>query len=134
MKILLDTHILVWYFDDDERLPISARLMIENDDNEIYYSLLSVFEVEVKHLAHPDRISMSGEKFLGYCEELGFIKLSLEAKHILALKTLTRKENTPPHRDPFDRLMLCQAIVDDMLFITHDERIAEYVSPMIYKI
>lgn len=134
MKILLDTHILVWYFNDDKHLPVSTRLMIENEDNEIYYSLLSVFEVEVKHLSHPDRISMSGEQFLGYCEELGFIQVPLDAKQILALKTLTRKENTPPHRDPFDRLMLCQAIVDDMLFITHDERIAEYVSPMIYKI
>ena len=134
MKILLDTHILVWYFDDDERLPAGVRLMIENEDNEIYYSLLSVFEVEVKHLAHPDRISMSGEKFFGYCEELGFIQVPLDVKHILAMRTLTRKENTPPHRDPFDRLMLCQAIVDDMLFITHDDRIAEYVSPMIYKI
>ena len=134
MKILLDTHILVWFCNGDKRLSQKARDIIADDKNEIYYSILSVWEVEIKHAAHPDRISMSGERLLGHCQRLEFNPISVDVKHILALKTLTRKENTPPHRDPFDRLMLCQAIVDDMLFITHDERIAEYVSPMIYKI
>ena len=76
----------------------------------------------------------SGEEILIYCLQSGFKPLPLDVLRILKAKKLTRKENTPPHRDPFDRLMLCQAIVDDMLFITHDDRIAEYVSPMIYKI
>lgn len=134
MKFLLDTHILLWYFDDDARLPINTRLLIENDANEIYYSLVSVWEVEIKHLAHPDKISMSGEKFFGYCQRLGFIPVSLNVNYIFALKTLTRKENSPPHRDHFDRIMICQAIVEDMTFITRDDRIAEYVSPIIYKI
>lgn len=134
MKILLDTHILVWFCNGDKRLSQKARDIIADDENEIYYSILSVWEIEIKHAAHPDRISMSGERLLEHCQRLEFISVPLGVKHILALKTLTRKENTPPHRDPFDRLMLCQAIVDDMLFITHDDRIAEYVSPMIYKI
>lgn len=92
MKFLLDTYILLWYFDDDARLPINTRLLIENDANEIYYSLVSVWEVEIKHLAHPDKISMSGEKFFGYCQRLGFIPVSLNVNHILALKTLTAKK------------------------------------------
>ena len=134
MKILLDTHILLWYFDDDERLPLNARFLIEEKSNEVYYSILSVLEVEIKHTAHPDRISMSGERLLQHCQRLEFIQVSLDIDHILAVKTLTRKPDTPPHRDPFDRLMICQAVVDNMLFITRDERIAEYVSPMIFKI
>lgn len=134
MKYLLDTHILLWLFSGDERLSEKARLIIADDANEIYYSLVSVWEVEIKHLAHPDKISMNGEKFFGYCQRLGFIPVSLNVNHILALNTLTRKENSPPHRDPFDRIMICQAIVEDMTFITRDDRIAEYVSPMIYKI
>lgn len=134
MKLLLDTHILLWFCKGDERLKQEARFMIADKANEVYYSIISVMEVEIKHLAHPDRISMSGERLLEHCQRLEFISVPLNVKHILALKTLTRRENTPPHCDPFDRLMLCQAIVDDMLFITHDDRIAEYVSPMIYKI
>ena len=134
MKILLDTHILLWYFDGDKRLSQEARDIIADDKNEVYYSLISIWEVEIKHTAHPDRISMSGERLLKHCRLLEFIPVPLNIEHILAVKTLTRKENSPPHRDPFDRLMICQAIVDNMLFITRDDRIAEYVSPMIFKI
>ena len=134
MNILIDTHILIWYLEDDKRLSQKARDIIENSSNKIYYSILSVWEVEIKHKAHPDRLSMSGENLLEHCRELGFTQVPLKIDHILAVKHLTRKPDAPPHRDPFDRLMIAQAIVDNMLFITHDERIAEYVSPMIFKI
>ena len=134
MKILLDTHILLWYFDGDERLTLEARCKIEDQSNEIYFSALSIFEIDLKHTNRPDQMPYSGEEILGYCQQSGFKALPLDVEHTLAVKTLTRKENSPPHRDPFDRLMICQAVVDNMLFITHDERIAEYVSPMIFKI
>lgn len=134
MKLLLDTHILLWFCKGDERLSYEVRDMIANNSNKIYYSIVALWEVEIKHAAHPDRISMNGERLWDYCQRLGFIRVPLEIDHILAVKTLTRKPDAPPHHDPFDRLMLAQAIVDDMLLITRDERIAEYVSPMIYKI
>lgn len=134
MKILLDTHVLLWFCKGDERLSLQARQIIADKANEIYYSLLSVYEVEIKHTAHPDKISMNGERFLNHCQRLGFIQAPLNIWHVLEVKNLTRKKNTPPHRDPFDRLMLCQAIVEDMIFITHDERIAEYVTDCIYKV
>lgn len=75
-----------------------------------------------------------GSGMLEYCRQAGFKELPLNVKHTLAVKNLTRKENTPPHRDPFDRLMIAQAIVESMIFITHDMRIAEYTCPLIYKI
>ena len=134
MKILLDTHILVWYFEDDTKLSQKARTLIEDDYNEIYYSLLSVLEIEIKHTAHPDRLSIDGEKFISYCQKLGFIQAPLDVKHVLEIKNLIRKENAPQHRDPFDRLLLCQAIVEDMKFMTHDARIAEYVTDAVCKI
>ena len=134
MKILLDTHILVWYFEDNAKLSQKARNLIEDDYNEIYYSLISVLEIEIKHTAHPDRLSLDGEKFISYCQKLGFIQAPLGVEHVLEIKNLIRKETTPPHRDPFDRLMLCQAIVEDMKFMTHDKRIAEYVTTAVCKI
>ena len=134
MKLLLDTHVLLWFCTGNEQLSDKARELIADKSNKIYYSVLFVMEVEIKHIAHPDRISMDGERLDNHCHRLEFTQLPLDVEHILEIKKLTRKENTPPHRDPFDRLMLCQAIVEDMLFITHDARIAEYVTPMVLKI
>ena len=134
MKSLLDTHVLIWYFADDKKLSDEVRKLIEDDMNEIYYSALSIFEIELKHANHPDLMPFSGEEIIKYCRQVGFKPLPLNQNHVLAVKNLTRKENTPPHRDPFDRLMISQAIVESMIFITHDARIAEYVCPLIYKI
>lgn len=134
MKILLDTHILLWYFEDNARLPLKARKFIEDEANEIFFSVLSVWEVEIKHTAHPDRISMTSEEFIDYCQELNFAQVPVEVGHILKVKKLVRKENTPPHNDPFDRLMICQAIVEGMILMTHDARIAEYDTMNVYKI
>ena len=134
MKLLLDTHILIWFFTGDERLSQKARYVITDESNKICYSTASIWEVEIKHAAHPDKISMSGERLLRHCQRLGFIRVPIEIEHILKIRTLMRKENAPEHHDPFDRLMLSQAIAENMLFITHDARIAEYVSPLIFKI
>ena len=134
MKSLLDTHVLIWYFADDKKLSDEVRKLIEDDMNEIYYSALSIFEIELKHANHPDLMPFIGEEIIKYCRQVGFKPLPLNQNHVLAVKNLTRKENTPPHRDPFDRLMISQAIVESMIFITHDARIAEYVCPLIYKI
>ncbi len=74
MKILLDTHILLWTLSNDVKLPDKARKLIENEDNEIYYSIASLWEVEIKHLAHPDVMSVSAKEVAKYCEESGFQK------------------------------------------------------------
>ena len=134
MKILLDTHNLLWFCKGDDKLSLKAREIIANTSNQIYYSVVSIWEVEIKHTAHPDKISMSGERLLEHCGRLGFIQVPIEVEHILAVRNLIREENAPPHKDPFDRLMLCQAIVEDMKFMTHDARIAEYVTDAVCKI
>ena len=72
MKILLDTHILLWTISNDLKLPEKARKLIENEENEIYYSIVSLWEVELKRLAHPDAMPVSAEKLAEYCEQSGF--------------------------------------------------------------
>ena len=134
MKLLLDTHVLIWFFSGDEQLSQKARDLIADESNEIYYSLVSALEIEIKHAAHPNRLSIDGERFLKHCQMLEFVQAPLDVKHVLEIKNLNRKENAPQHRDPFDRLMLCQAIVEDMKFMTHDARIAEYVTDAVCKI
>ena len=134
MKLLLDTHVLIWFFSGDEQLSQKARDLIADESNEIYYSLVSALEIEIKHTAHPNRLSIDGERFLKHCQMLEFVQAPLDVKHVLEIKNLNRKVNTPQHRDPFDRLMLCQAIVEDMKVMTHDARIAEYMTDAVCKI
>lgn len=134
MKILLDTHILVWYFDGDKKLSCRAWQMIDDNQNEIYFSSLAIFEVDLKRTIKPDKMSFNGDELAKICEEAGFKCLPLELKHALAVKNLTRKEDKPPHKDPFDNLMLAQAIVDEMIFITHNQHIAKYETDVVFKI
>lgn len=134
MKILLDTHILIWFVKDDKLLTKKAVEEITNAENEIYYSIISILEVEIKHASHPSGISLSGEQLLNFCKEYGFIQVPLEPSHIFELKNLQRRADSSPHKDPFDRLLICQAIVENMQLMTHDDRISEYDTKNILKI
>lgn len=131
MKILLDTHILLWTLSNDPRLPVKARKLIENEDNEIYYSLISLWEVEIKRLAHPNAMLITAEELAGYCEQSGFQKIPVRENHIFALKNLARDAAAPPHKDPFDRMLICQASTENMMFVTHDALIPGYNDPFI---
>lgn len=76
MRILLDTHILLWALSNDARLPKKARELIVDKENEIYYSVISLCEVEIKHLAHPDMMPVSAEEISGYCEQSGYKQIN----------------------------------------------------------
>ncbi len=131
MNILLDTHILLWALSNDNRLPGKARELIENTENRIYYSLISLWEVELKRLAHLDAMPVSAKELSEYCRQSGYQKLSVKENHIFALANLKRKESALPHKDPFDRMLVCQASVENMVFMTHDSLISGYDDPCI---
>lgn len=129
MKLLLDTHILLWVLVDDARLPNSARTLIEDSSNEIYFSAISPWEVQIKHDAHPDRLKLTGSEFLDYCKRSGFAELPVKAKHVSMLELLDDASGSQIHRDPFDRMLICQAMAEQMMLLTHDKRIAAYNNP-----
>lgn len=131
MKILLDTHILLWALSNDVRLPEKARKLIENENNEIYYSIISLWEIEIKHLTHPDAMTVSAKQIAGYCVQSGFQKITIEESHIYAMTDLKREKDAPPHKDPFDRILICQASTENMIFVTHDSLIGGYSEPCI---
>lgn len=126
MRILLDTHILLWALTNDRRLSDKARRLIIDEENDVYYSILSLWEVELKHLAHPDDLKISSRELAGYCEQSGYRKLQLQNHHIFALGDLRRKPDAPVHKDPFDKLLICQASAEGMTFVTHDILISGY--------
>lgn len=131
MKLLLDTHVLLWTLVNDPRLSDKARRLIENEENEIYYSIVSPWELEIKHLLHPDILTISAKEFVEYCEQSGFQEMSIRTKHIFAMAGLKREKGAPPHKDPFDRMLICQAVTENMLFVTHDSLLSMYHEPYI---
>ena len=126
MKLLLDTHILMWILTDDARLSEKARELVLNEKNELYYSVVSAWEVSIKHTLHPDSFDLTEEDLIQYCKENGVMSLALSIKHIPALSSLKRPANAPEHKDPFDRIMIAQAKTEGMHFMTHDSQIACY--------
>ena len=126
MNLLLDTRIAIWALNDDPSLSEKARELILDPDNTIYYSTVSVWEVMLKHSRRPENIPFDERDFSEGCAEAGFVPLSLADKHILAVHTLSRADGAKEHNDPFDRLLLAQAKVENLSFITHDELISGY--------
>ncbi|MDD7416054.1 MAG: type II toxin-antitoxin system VapC family toxin [Treponemataceae bacterium] len=132
IEYLLDTHILLWLLNDDERLTSQTKKVINNPNSVIYYSIISMWEVAIKHNAHPDKMNISGTEFMHYCEQAGFKKLEIDDRHIVALESLEVKKDQQAHKDPFDRVLLSQAKADGMNFITHDEKFAAYDEPNVW--
>ncbi|WP_149554874.1 type II toxin-antitoxin system VapC family toxin [Treponema pectinovorum] len=128
MKILLDTHIILWTLTDSEKLSKKARQIILNPNNHIFYSVVSMWEISIKHSKNPEKLNISGSMFMHYCEQSGFCKLPLDDRHITTLETL---EQNPNHNDPFDRILLSQAKADSMLFLTHDHKFSFYDEPYV---
>ena len=125
MKLLLDTHILLWAMTDDEKLPEKARALIENVENEIYFSIISLWEIQIKHILHPQQMEQA--KIVSqYCRESGFKMLSLSERAVDKLPDLKRPDSAPRHKDPFDKILICQAIAEEMIFLTHDSLISDY--------
>lgn len=126
MKILLDTHIILWALENNMKLPKQAKEIIESGENQIYYSTASVWEIEIKHMAHPKKMRIDGRGLSKKCQDSGFEMLPVYDRHVYGLETLKRSDNAPSHKDPFDRIMLSQAKTDGLKFITHDSLFAFY--------
>ena len=126
MNLLLDTHILIWALNEDPRLPERARELILDDHNTVYYSSVSVWEVSIKHMNHPDNVGFTGKELAQFCREAGFFSLEMRDKHVFSLETITRMEDAPEHHDPFDRMLIAQARAENMSFITHDALLPYY--------
>ena len=124
MNILLDTHIAIWALLDSPRLTEKARELILDPDNTIYYSVVSVWEVLLKHTGHPEDMELTPAIFSESCKDAGFIPLELRDKHVLAVSAFP--PSVEGHKDPFDRLLLAQAKAENMNFLTNDSKIPLY--------
>lgn len=118
MKILLDTHILLWAFADAPRLPRAIRDVIESSETIVFVSLASLWELRIKESIGKIKLPRT---FYTAIEPAGYELLPLKSKHIHEYGLLPMH-----HRDPFDRMLVAQARCEQLTFATDDERLAQY--------
>ncbi len=121
MRLLLDTHVALWALLDDARLPERARELIADEDNAVHVSAASVWEIAIKHSLHRGDMPLSGAAALRWFRRAGYTLLDIKAEHAAAVEKLP-----PHHADPFDRLLVAQALTEPLRLVTHDETVARY--------
>ena len=122
MKLLLDTHILLWVMRDARELKPAARVMIENAD-EVHVSSVTLWEVAIKSAL--GKLPLAPTALAAAARQAGFIALPVTWSHALTLYSLPRL-----HGDPFDRMLVAQAMSEPMHLLTHDARLVAY-SPLV---
>jgi PIN domain nuclease of toxin-antitoxin system len=118
MRLLLDTHVFLWVVTDSARLTLHARRLLESADA-IYVSSASIWEIAVK--SRLGKIEAEPDRMLEAIEESGFQELPVLGRHAVAVAKLPLL-----HRDPFDRLLVAQAITEPMRLVTCDALLQPY--------
>ncbi|MGI8991292.1 MAG: type II toxin-antitoxin system VapC family toxin [Bryobacteraceae bacterium] len=125
MKLLLDTNVFLWAFNRPNKLSVKARQAMSDRSNELVVSCISIWEIVNKVAAGKLQTSARPEDFNRYCDDLGIARiLSVEASHVYQLRALPSA-----HADPFDRMLVAQAQVEGLRFVSSDSVIAEHYLP-----
>ena len=129
MRILIDTHIFLWLIDDSDRLSNKYRQEIQNPNNEKFLSVVSIWECVIKYQTGKLNFPSSPETYLPMQRREHLIKtLNVDENSI------ARLINLPPlHKDPFDRLIISQALQHDLLLMTEDKVVLAYPEVKILK-
>ena len=120
MRLLLDTHVLIWWL-ADKNLPARATALIRDPGNHIYASAASVWEVAIK--ASLGKIRIDPDEFVAALREGGFQELAVTSRHATRVSQLPKH-----HRDPFDRLLVAQAALEGLTLWTADKAMKPYGS------
>ena len=124
MRLLLDTHIVLWALERSDRLSHRGWALLEDERNALIVSAASVWEVAIKHARNrgrADDLAMSGAEILADVRAANFELLPITPDHAAAVDDLPLH-----HRDPFDRLLIAQSLCEGMWLLTHDAALAAY--------
>ena len=122
MNLLLDTQVFLWWIDDDRRLGTGARAAIEDAGNRVVFSVVSAWEIAIK--AGLGRLRTPPDLGAFLADQIainGFHVLPVELVHAIKVRDLDNH-----HRDPFDRLLVAQAIAEDLTMVTSDSVVSRY--------
>ncbi len=126
MNLLLDTHVALWAITDSPKLSAHARELIESPRNTVWVSVASLWEIAIKHSLARGDMPVSAKEAAQYFEESGYRLMSVHPEHTAALEALPRH-----HQDPFDRLLVAQALAEPLRLLTHDPMVARYSDTII---
>ncbi|MCL1820701.1 MAG: type II toxin-antitoxin system VapC family toxin [Oscillospiraceae bacterium] len=125
MKILIDTHVALWLFNDYENLSQTASDHLHDDENELYISIVSAWEVAIKHsLGKLPTFSGGVKRFLHAIHDNPIQIVGVNSEYIKKVEELPYI-----HRDPFDRIIISTALCEEMVILTADENIQKYSVP-----
>jgi PIN domain nuclease of toxin-antitoxin system len=124
MKILLDTHLLIWVCEDSKKLSPKIKKIIIDGKNDIYFSTASIWEIAIKKSL--GKIDVDLELLVNQLEEMNILELPIEIKHILKLEQLGNH-----HKDPFDRIIITQALTEPLKLYTHDKCLVDYAPNLV---
>ena len=127
MRLLLDTHTVLWFFDDVKKLSETAYKAILNLENEKYISIASAWEMAIKISLNKLHFQGGTANFFAVAEESGFIMLSIKDEYVKLVESLPFH-----HRDPFDRMLIASAISEGMFLVSTDTNIQKYDATVIW--
>jgi len=126
VNLLLDTHVALWAIADSPKLSQKARELITSPKTNVWVSTASIWEIAIKHALGRGDMPISGQDALRYFSESGYRRLPIEPEHAVAVEGLPAH-----HNDPFDRILVAQALVEPMRLMTHDSLVALYSDTII---
>lgn len=121
MRLLLDTHLVIWWLTDPRRLPADAQTMVRDQAEAVFVSRASLWEMAIKTSIGKLRIDLA--RFAHAVEAAGFEWLDIRNDHLLAVARLQAFDD---HRDPFDRLLVAQSLSEPLLLLTADAKLDRY--------
>ena len=125
MRLLLDTDILLWAANEPERLSAATRALVENPNNDVVFSAISIWEIAIKTGRGRDDFRLHAGFFRRGLFDNGYTELPMTGAHAAALAGLPAI-----HKDPFDRMLVAQATVEGLTVVTSDPAIANYPGPI----
>ncbi len=125
MKYLLDTHVLLWLASASHRIPPNTRELLEEPTAELIFSVVNLWEIVIKASLERQDFQVDIRILRRTLLDNGYSELPVLAEHVMAVAGLP-----DIHRDPFDRLLIAQAVAEGILFLTADSQIARYPGPI----
>jgi PIN domain nuclease of toxin-antitoxin system len=125
MKLLLDTHLLLWVAADSNRLSAPARTLISAADNELFFSAASLWEIAIKKGLGRDDFKVNARVLRRALLDNGYGEIPISSEHAVAVEDLPMI-----HKDPFDRILVSQATVEGITLLTADALVAQYPGPV----
>ncbi len=120
MRFLLDTHFLLWTAEESERLPRAVIEVLEDEENDFFFSAASIWEVAIKVGRRPN-FDITAGLLRRFLIENGFQELIVTGDHAMAVEGLPSF-----HKDPFDRMLIAQALHEGLVLLTVDKTVAKY--------